>query len=133
MNIIVFRLDGVMIGQAAIANPWLFVGHAPSKEEGYETIMFHLKLMIIEFDYYHKNLNFTDAFKQPSYDQWMKEVADFDISRYDVGKSVIEYRKYLFNYVNWLVGNREFKTTVATIRDYQPLVDAIDAYFATLA
>lgn len=118
-----------MIGQAAIADPWIFVDHNPSKEEIRETILFHLKLMIIAFDYYHKNLNFEHTFQQPSYDQWMKEVEEFDVTKYDIGKSVIEYRKYLFNYVNGLVGNRDFKNVVATIRDYEPLVEAINVYF----
>lgn len=89
-----------MIGQAAIADPWIFVDHRPTVQERYEIIMFHLKLMIIAFDYYNKNLHFEDTFMQPSYEQWMHEVENFDISRYDIGKSAIEYRKYLFNYVN---------------------------------
>ena len=121
-----------MIGQAAIADPWIFVTHRPTPEERREIIHFHLKLMIIAFDYYHKNIHFTDKFTQPSYDQRMNEVADFDITRYDIGKSVIEYRKYLFNYVNGLVGNRDFKNVVATIREYEPLVEAIDVYFDSL-
>lgn len=126
------NLDGVMIGQAAIADPRVFLGVRPSNEELLETILFHLKLMIIAYDYYNKNLHFADTFPQPSYEQRMDEVEHFDVSRYDIGKSVIEYRKYLFNYVNGLVGNREFKNVVATIREYEPLIQAIHTYFAWL-
>lgn len=118
-----------MVGQAAIADPWIFTGVRPSNAELHETILLHLKLMIIAFDYYNKNLHFTDIFPQPSYESWMKEAAEFDVSRYEIGKSTIEFRKYLFNYVNGLVGNRDFKNIVATIKDYQPLVDAIDTFF----
>ena len=121
-----------MIGQAAIADPWIFVDHRPTNQERYDTIMLHLKLMIIAYDYYNKNLHFTDKFTQPSYKQRMEEANNFDPSRYEIGKSVIEYRKYLFNYVNGLVGNREFKTTVAAIREYEPLIEAIDHYFSSL-
>ncbi len=124
------NLDGVMIGQAAIADPWIFIGHTPTLAERHETILFHLKLMIIAYDYYNKNLHFTEIFQQPSYEQWMKEVEEFDVTRYDIGKSVIEFRKYLFNYVNGLVGNRDFKNVVATIREYEPLVEAINTFFS---
>ena len=127
------NIDGIMIGQAAIADPWIFVDHRPTNQERYDVIMFHLKLMIIAFDYYNKNLHFTDTFTQPSYQQRIDELANFDLNRYELGKSVIEYRKYLFNYVNGLVGNMDFKNVVATIREYQPLVDAIDTYFEGLA
>ncbi|MBP6910900.1 hypothetical protein KBC03_04910 [Patescibacteria group bacterium] len=118
-----------MIGQAAIADPRIFVNHEPTPEERREIILFHLKLMIISYDYYNKNLHFTDKFPQPSYKQWMDEVENFDVTKYEIGKSVIEYRKYLFNYVNGLVGNRDFKNVVALIRDYEPLVDAVNTYF----
>lgn len=118
-----------MIGQAAIADPWIFTGHTPTPAERHEIILFHLKLMIIAYDYYNKNLHFTDIFAQPSYEQWMDEVDNFDVSRYEIGKSVIEFRKYLFNYVNGLVGNRDFKNIVATIREYDALVEAINTFF----
>ncbi len=123
------NLDWIMIGQAAIADPRIFVNHEPTPEERREIILFHLKLMIISYDYYNKNLHFTDKFPQPSYKQWMDEVENFDVTKYEIGKSVIEYRKYLFNYVNGLVGNRDFKNVVALIRDYEPLVDAVNTYF----
>lgn len=126
------NIDGIMIGQAAIADPRIFVNHQPTPEERREVILFHLKLMIIAYDYYNKNLHFTDIFLQPSYAQWMDEVANFDITKYDIWKSVIEYRKYLFNYVNGLVWNRDFKNVVATIKEYEPLVDAINQYFEGL-
>lgn len=126
------NLDGIMIGQAAIGNPWILTPHTPTVQDRYEVSLFHLKLIIIAFDYYQKNLHFTDKFTQPSYEQWIAEANDFDISRYSTEKSVIEYRKYLFNYVNTLVGNREFKNKVATIKEYQSLVDAINEYFQPL-
>lgn len=118
-----------MIGQAAIADPWIFTGHTPTPAERHETILFHLKLMIIAYDYYNKNLHFTETFTQPSYEKRIEEVENFDVTRYDIGKSVIEFRKYLFNYVNGLVGNRDFKNIVATIKEYEPLVEAIDTFF----
>ncbi len=40
------KLDGLMIGQGAIWNPWIFVNYKPSWEEKKETILKHLKLNI---------------------------------------------------------------------------------------
>ena len=39
-------LDGIMIWQAAIGNPWIFVGVEPSWEERKQTILEHLQLNI---------------------------------------------------------------------------------------
>ena len=40
------KLDGIMIGQAAIWDPWIFVDYIPSWEERKETIKKHLQLSI---------------------------------------------------------------------------------------
>lgn len=39
------NLDGVVIGQAAIGNPWIFTPHIPSHEEKRDTILRHLSLI----------------------------------------------------------------------------------------
>ena len=39
------HLDGIMIGQAAIGNPWIFTPHIPSHEEKRDTILRHLSLI----------------------------------------------------------------------------------------
>lgn len=39
------NLDGVMIGQAAIGNPWIFTPHIPSHEEKRDTILRHFSLI----------------------------------------------------------------------------------------
>lgn len=36
--------------------------------------------------------------------------------------SVIEFRKYLFNYIHGLPGNKELKTQVAQVKDYDTLM-----------
>jgi len=40
------KLDGIMVWQAAIWNPWIFVDHTPIWEEKRETILKHLQLNI---------------------------------------------------------------------------------------
>lgn len=44
-------LDGVMIGQAAIGNPWVFTPHAPSTEEIKVTLLRHLDYMM-KYEYF---------------------------------------------------------------------------------
>lgn len=41
-----YGIDGIMVWQAAIADPWIFTGHTPSTQERYETIMEHLYLAV---------------------------------------------------------------------------------------
>ncbi|HMT26897.1 MAG TPA: tRNA-dihydrouridine synthase family protein [Candidatus Absconditabacterales bacterium] len=125
------NLDGVMIGQAAIGNPWIFVDHQPSREEVYELCMNHLHLTIA-CDRYLKTHqdSFEEKFPMPTYDQIIKLAADTDsISDGDL-RSVIEYRKYLFNYVTGLIGNKEFKTKVAQIKDYKSLKAEIENFLS---
>jgi len=40
------ELDGIMIAQSAIADPWIFVDHKPDNRELYEVIVDHLRLSI---------------------------------------------------------------------------------------
>lgn len=43
--------------------------------------------------------------------------------------SVIEFRKYLFNYVKGIPGNKEFKTAVAGIKEYAVLCQLMKEFF----
>ena len=36
-----YQLDGVLIGRAALGNPWVFSGHTPSPREKLDTAVFH--------------------------------------------------------------------------------------------
>jgi tRNA-dihydrouridine synthase len=112
------NLDGVMVGQAAIGRPWIFTNHSPTLEERYETIVRHAQMMIIIFDYYFANRELGRAIKMPTYDWLNNEIRIFDASKYSHEKTMIEYRKYLFNYISGLPGNRELKVQLASTKDY---------------
>lgn len=127
-----WNLDGIMIGQAAIGNPWVFFPEAPSLQERYELSIFHLKLLLVLEKYYKQHQQFDDIFPMSFYQKMLQQVEQFDESEVYDNRRVIEYRKYLFNYVVGLVWNKEFKQRVAQISDYQTLKLCIDEYFRNL-
>ena len=123
------NLDGVMVWQAAIGRPWIFTNHSPTLDERYETIVRHAKMMIIIYDYYFSNREQGRALKMPTY-AWLNEQIDiFDPSKYDHEKTMIEYRKYLFNYISGLPGNRELKVQLATTKDYTTTISYVTEFF----
>lgn len=94
------NLDGVMIGQAAIGNPWIFTPHHPTPQEKLATILEHIQLI--------KQRNITEEHLQ---------------------RSLMEFRKHLYSYVKGIPGSKEFKTECNQIKDYHQLVDHIKKFF----
>jgi hypothetical protein len=89
-----------MIGQSAIGNPRIFVDHTPSPQEIYELCIFHLKLALICEQRYIDHAHFDDYFVMPSYAYCMDQVNHFDSKKTaHLTRTIIEYRKYLFNYI----------------------------------
>ncbi len=160
------KIDGAMIAQAAIANPWIFTPHTPSIKERYDVIKRHLYLSTAyqlwsqesvpeNTDDLSSNKAYLHAFKKydpnsdesfefpplsrhsykvqmPTKDMIEKKITE--ISSLTVGKlhSVIEFRKYLFNYIKGLPWSKDLKTQVASINDFETLESAIDTYFTQL-
>lgn len=94
------NLDGVMIGQAAIGNPWIFTPHYPTPQEKLTTILNHIKL-----------------------------IKEKSLSEETLQRSLIEFRKHLYSYVKGIPGSKEFKVECNNIKDYQILVDHIKNFF----
>ena len=85
--------------------------------------------MIIIYDYYFSNREQGRSLKMPTY-AWLNEQIDiFDPSKYDHEKTMIEYRKYLFNYISGLPGNRELKVQLATTKDYTTTISYVTEFF----
>lgn len=80
------KLDGIMIWQAAIWNPWVFVDHSPCIEERKQTMTEHLKLNIV-----HK---------------WED-------------RGVIEFRKFIWNYIKWIDNASKFRFELMQARSFE--------------
>lgn len=94
------NLDGVMIGQAAIGNPWIFTPHHPTPQEKLTTILKHIELIKVR-----------------------------NLSEENLQRSLMEFRKHLYSYVKGIPGSKEFKTECNQIKDYQTLVNHIKTFF----
>jgi tRNA-dihydrouridine synthase len=117
-----WHIDWVMIWQAAIGRPRIFTNTAPTLEERYEIIVRHAKMMIILYEYYFSRIDLWRSLPMPTYEWLNNEIRIFDATKYDHEKTMIEYRKYLFNYISWLPGNRELKVQLATTKDYDTTI-----------
>ncbi len=86
------NLDGIMIGQAAIGNPWIFTPHLPSREEIKDTILKHLNYMIGYEQYFQEQKkNYQDILVMP-------EKLKVNVKN-PQAITLAEFRKHLFQYV----------------------------------
>ncbi|MEI6774370.1 MAG: hypothetical protein WCL18_06385 [bacterium] len=85
-------MDGIMIGQAAIGNPWIFTPHIPSREEIRDTILKHLDYMISYENFFQEQKsNYTGILMMPDH---------LTIDTKDIQAiTLAEFRKHLFQYV----------------------------------
>lgn len=123
-------LDGVMIGQGSIWNPWCFVKEKPSIQQVFNIVLKHLDLMCWVEIYYNNPNNFdkNSNLVMPKYEDLLEIVKWLDKYNWFL-KSPIEFRKHLFGYIKGLSNNKEFKQWIVKIRDYNNLVDYIKKYF----
>lgn len=127
-----WNLDGIMIGQACIGNPWIFTDHIPSNKEKLEIILSHLTLMakseIYFKDFYEKNEKQKDV-TLPNL--MLEELENINIiENYEkIYYSPIEFRKYLFNYIKGIPGSKEFKMKLIEVKDYNELRKKIEEFF----
>jgi len=125
------NLDWVMVGQSAIGNPWVFSPVLPDLFFLKETILKHLEISVLSEIYFDKRksaLNLDEVvLEMPS----LEDLYKFKplIFWWNKFRSVVEFRKFLFNYVKWLPNSKEFKVRVSSIVDYYELVDEISNFF----
>lgn len=130
------NLDGVMIGQSAIGNPRIFTPDQPSVSQRYHTILKHLRLSCLLELYIRDPIVWdidNQMFIQPDLDNLLSQINHIDLHPdRNTCHSVIEFRKYLFNYIHGLPGNRDLKIQVAQVKDYDTLRDLICRYMEQL-
>ena len=125
-----FNLDWIMIGQAAIGNPRIFIPHEPTSEEKLETVLKHLDYSIA------CDQRFDEKIANKS---WEIATQDLNIplerldnrTKENQNKSdlqphtIVEFRKFLFQYVKWIPWSKEWKQQVLSCKDYQEIKEQV--------
>ncbi len=130
-----FNLDWIMIGQAAIWNPRIFTTYEPTLKEKCETILRHLDYSIacdIRFDEKIANKSWeisTQDLNIPleRLDNRIKENQNkSDLQPH----TIVEFRKFLFQYVKWIPWSKERKQQVLNCKNYTGLKREIIDFFS---
>ena len=125
-----FNLDGIMIGQAAIWNPRIFTAHIPTKQEKLETILEHLDYSIACDQWFGEKIaNKSWEILAEDLDipvDWINNRAKDGQNKLDLQPhTIVEFRKFLFQYVKWIPWSKEWKQQVLICKDYKELKDSI--------
>ena len=129
-----FNLDWIMIGQAAIWNPRIFTPYEPTLEEKCETVLKHLDYSIACDQWFDEKV---------ANKSWEITIQDLNISieriedrikenqnKLDLQPhTIVEFRKFLFQYVKWIPWSKERKQQVLSCKDYQELKNQIIKFF----
>lgn len=118
--------DALMIGQGAIGNPWVFTPHEPTLEGRIEVIKAHSEMMIAcELRFEQRGEKIEDyKFNQP-------KKSDLEFLKKEINpeaeyRSVIEFRKYLFQYIKGIPNSREWKQEVIPVKNYAGLIGKLE-------
>jgi len=130
-----YDLEWIMIGQAAIWNPRIFTPHEPTLEEKCETVLNHLDYSIACDEW------FDEKIASKSWDitiqdlniplEWLEtRVKENQNKSYLRPHTIVEFRKFLFQYVKWIPWSKEWKQQVLNCKDYQELKEQIINIFS---
>ncbi len=117
--------DWIMIGQWAIGNPWIFTKHQPTLDEKIDTIKKHLTLMIasnFRFEKYIKPMK-NYSFPQPSIEEL--ETLGKDIDYNTPYHSIVEFRKYAFQYLKGIPCSREIKQWILQKKTFNEMLEIL--------
>ncbi|USN54419.1 MAG: hypothetical protein H6765_07790 [Candidatus Peribacteria bacterium] len=123
------NLDGAMIAQSAIGNPWVLTPHLPSTQERQQVISTHLNLAIAADLYFQEAVaQMQETLTMPTLDQLQSIAAEVQKNPQLAQGSHIptEFRKYLFAYLNGLPKNKQLKLAIAQTKEYADLVSLLD-------
>lgn len=122
-----YQFDHLMIGQAAIGNPWIFTDYQPNFSEKKQIMLRHLELLIsfeIIFETYQKK-----AFSAYHLDALSLEKIEETIDHIDPNKnyvSIREARKYLFRYLKGIPDSKSWKVELISKESYGELKDYLE-------
>lgn len=115
--------DGVMIGQAAIGNPWVFTPYIPTVAEKLKKMEEHLECYIAQ------DLFFEDAVKQmQGYHIKPFTKKDMDYYRWKIDKdnpyhTIVEFRKYMFQAIKGFPNSKEWKQRFIWVKTYNEFIE----------
>ena len=129
-----FNLSWIMIGQAAIWNPRIFTPYKPNLQEKLETILKHLDYSIACDQWFDEKI---------SRKSWDITIQDLNVtlerienrvkenqSKPDLQPhTIVEFRKYLFQYVKWIPWSKGRKQQILNCNNYQELKHQIKDLF----
>lgn len=128
------NLDGIMIGQSAIGNPWILTPHIPTREEKFTTIFRHLDMMMASERLFQERLQTMEkTLSLPTYQEL--EAIMHQKPRLtnpeSTSRVAFEFRKYLFNYVSGLEGNKALKQQIPHWKTYNELKNGLEIWYNT--
>ena len=118
--------DALMIGQGAIGNPWVFTLYEPTLEEKIEVMKVHLEVMIACELWFE---NWGEKIEDYKFNQPKKSDLDFlkkEINPEAEYRSVIEFRKYLFQYIKGIPNSREWKQEIIPVKTYGEMTRRVE-------
>jgi tRNA-dihydrouridine synthase len=111
-----------MVGQAAIGNPWIFTPYVPTSSEKLEMVLRHLDLSVACEQLFSGMVLVTSEQLETQIEENLKK-PDFAVH------ALVEFRKFLFQYVKGMSESREWKPTILQITQYGELREAIRRFF----
>ena len=125
-----YDLDWIMIGQSSIWNPRIFTPHIPNLKEKCDTILKHLNYSIACDDWFNEKIsNKSDYIDINDLEiplDWINNRCKENENKSDFKPhTIVEFRKFLFQYVKWISWSKEWKQTVLNCKDYLELKDHI--------
>lgn len=127
-------LDGIMIGQSAIGNPWILTPYQPTIDEKFTTIFRHLDMMMASEWLFQERLQLMEhTLTLPTYQEICAIINKKPRLTHAESTSRVpfEFRKYLFNYISGLDGNKAIKQQIPHWKTYNELKNGLETWYST--
>ncbi len=123
------NLDGVMIGQAAIWNPWIFTDHSPNLKERFDTIIEHINLLA-KYEVFTSDLN-TENLWTKKIKPNLQNIESININEnYDkIRYTPLLFRKYLHQYLKGITWWKDLKEICNKTIDFNQTKGHIETFF----
>jgi tRNA-dihydrouridine synthase len=134
----------IMIGQAAIGNPRIFTPHQPTMSEKLATILRHLDLSVACDQYFAQQTQHhpQQGVATPCTEETpctttpciptdrLETQIQTNLKKSDFSPhTIVEFRKFLFQYIKGIPESREWKTEILQVNNYGELREKIQQFF----